>query len=79
MTGGTRTTSSTDEDLLGLADRLVREFVQVPAGSVLRCLAEAVRSARAWDCPAEHLMWTAEASTRWRLAGVVPGQRTAAA
>jgi len=56
------------EDLLEVGQRLTREHPDVPAGSVLRCYARAVRNARMWGCPAEHLPATAEASTRWMLA-----------
>ncbi len=34
-------------ELLNVADRLVQDFAEVPAGSVLRCLALAVQAARA--------------------------------
>lgn len=56
-----------NEGMLDVAERLVREFGDVPAGAVLRCVAQALRRARRWGCPPEHLVWTVEASTRWRL------------
>lgn len=63
-------TTSTIEDqkLVDLGLRLIAEYIDVPAGSVLRCLARAVVNARSWGCPSEHLVTTAEASTRWLLA-----------
>jgi hypothetical protein len=56
-----------DDERLGLAQRLIREYAEVPAGAVLRSMARATRDARLWGCPAEHLVPTVEASTRWRL------------
>jgi hypothetical protein len=58
----------TDEELLALAEQLTGEFRDLPAGSVLHCLSGAVRRARTWGCPPEHLVSTVEASTRWQLA-----------
>lgn len=67
------TSLTANDELLALAERLIREYGEVPAGAVLRCLARAVRRARAWGCPAEHLVPTVEASTRWRLAQRLSG------
>jgi hypothetical protein len=58
---------TSDDEMLGLAQRLIREYCDLPAGTVLRSMACAVRDARVWGCPAEHLAATVEASTRWRL------------
>jgi len=61
-------TRSVNEALLVLAEELTAEYVDIPAGSVLRCLARAVRHARLWGCPPEHLDTTAAATARWMLA-----------
>ncbi len=57
-----------NDDLLESSHLLTEEHPDLPAGAVLRCYARAVRRARAWGCPPEHLRVTAEASTRWMLA-----------
>jgi hypothetical protein len=57
-----------DEELLELGQRLIREHDTIAAGSVLRCLARAIREARSWGCPPGYLLSTIEASTRWHLA-----------
>ena len=41
-----RALSLADTQLLGVADRLVAEFAELPTGSVLRCYARAVYVAR---------------------------------
>ena len=59
--------------LLEVADRLVEDFAEVPAGSVLRCLARAVQMARASGSPAEDLDTRAEETARQMLRD--PGYR----
>jgi hypothetical protein len=67
-TRGMTTVSLThDDEMLGLAQRLIGDYDGLPAGAVLRALARATRDARLWGCPPEHLLATVEASTRWRL------------
>jgi hypothetical protein len=53
--------------LLDVADRLVEDFAEVPAGSVLRCLARAVQMARASGSPPEDLGTRAEEMARQML------------
>jgi hypothetical protein len=53
--------------LVEVAVTLTHEHPEVPAGTVLRRLARAVRRARGWGCPEQHLPRTAEAVTRWAL------------
>lgn len=53
--------SQLDQDMLGLGERLVLEFDEIPAGSVLRCLARAFRKARSQGIPAQRLPAAAEA------------------
>src|SRR3954452_21175608 len=57
-----------NDELVELGHRLVHEHVEIPAGVVLRCVARSADHARTWGCPAEHLVGTVEASSRWRLA-----------
>jgi hypothetical protein len=57
-----------NDELLDIAEQLTAEYADIPAGSVLRCLARSVRVARSWGCPAEHLTATSAATTRWVLA-----------
>ena len=54
-------------ELLEVADRLVEDFAEVPAGSVLRCLAKAVQMAREAASPPEELGTRAEALARRML------------
>jgi hypothetical protein len=63
----TATTRAQDDEMLGLAQRLIGEYDDLPAGAVLRCIARASRDVRLWGCPPEHLLTTVEAATRWRL------------
>jgi hypothetical protein len=51
-------------DLLDVADRLVVDFAQVPAGTVLRCLARAVQVVRASGSTPEDLGVRAEELAR---------------
>ena len=51
-------------ELLDVADRLVEEFAEVPAGSVLRCLATAVHMARGAGASPEDLGTRAEELAR---------------
>ena len=57
-----------NDELTDVARRLVEEYADFPAGSVLRCLTRAVDGARSWGCPPQFLASTAEGSTRWMLA-----------
>ena len=54
-------------ELLEVADRLVEDFAEVPAGSVLRCLATAVHMARGAGSPPEDLGTRAEELARRML------------
>lgn len=60
------------EEMQELAERLIREYHELPPARVLRCLLRAFRRARSWGCPQEHLSATVEASTRWGLAQPAP-------
>ena len=63
----TSATLTVEDELMTLTQRLIREYAEIPAGAVMRCLARAAHGARAWGCPNEHFVSTVEASTRWRL------------
>lgn len=54
-------------ELLHVADGLVEDFAEVPAGSVLRCLARAVHSVRVRGCAPEDLGTRAEELVRHML------------
>jgi hypothetical protein len=62
-----------DDELSDLGRRLAREHEAIPVGAVLRCVARSADQARTWGCPAEHLVSTVEAASRWRLAHRVSG------
>jgi hypothetical protein len=54
-------------ELLRVADRLVEDFAEVPAGSVLRCLARAVHMVRVRGSAPEDLGTRAEELARHML------------
>lgn len=54
-------------EMMDLAERMMAEFDDLPAGSVLRSLSRAVVGARAWGCPEQYLASTAEATARCAL------------
>lgn len=66
--------STSTDDIVDLARRLIAEYPAVPASRVLRCLSEAHRRAQSWGCPPQHLATTVEASTRWGIAQAHPGR-----
>jgi hypothetical protein len=62
-----------EQALVETAQELVAEHPEVPAGSVLRCYARAVRHVRRTGCPPAHVAGAAQAVARWRLAQRAPG------
>jgi hypothetical protein len=55
--------------LMSLTIRMVREYPQFPAGSVMRCVARAVRRALLAGAPTEQIPTDAEHAVRRALAG----------
>jgi hypothetical protein len=64
--------SAVNQQLLTVAERLVVEYDDVAAGSVLRCFARAAFRARRSGCSAGDLAQRAEALTRQTLAARAP-------
>lgn len=63
---GTRV-RDTNQRLLEAAERLVRDYGGIPAGSVLRCYARAVQRRTRTGCPPERLADAAERLAREHL------------
>lgn len=57
------------DELMSLTLRLVREHPQLPAGSVMRCVARAVRRVMTAGTPREQISARAEHAARRALAG----------
>jgi hypothetical protein len=65
------------DELMSLTIRLVEEYPEMPAGSVMRCVARAVRRAVVAGTPGSHVPAEAERRARHALAGRTMSQRDA--
>jgi hypothetical protein len=63
------------DELMSLTIRLVEEYPEMPAGSVMRCVARAVRRAVVAGTPGNQVPAEAERTARYALAGRTVSQR----